>query len=142
RKVLQQDDMRLFRLTDLLLLSRTLDVDELWKLATSLNWRREVARAMRYLNRLFATDIHGGEDPVRERDLIATPDGLGPWPWAFEERIRRVDRAEWLSRALGAELGARTNWYSSLEGSKYPTNARAGESRTQDLSGMEIGAAR
>ncbi|HGW4639406.1 TPA: nucleotidyltransferase family protein [Acinetobacter baumannii] len=118
RKVLVQDDIRLFRLTDLILLIPHVNRSRALTLAKKLGWENELARAIGYL-RGIKEITEGWPYLYPEFDSIDTPFGVKNWPWSFNERIRRLDQDQWMARELGP-TGARSNWYTGSQGAKTP----------------------
>src|SRR5579862_4748324 len=119
RKVLQQDDLKLYRLRDLLELRPLVDDALVDELAHKLGWSASLERAHAYLDLLIGATECGVRERRRSNDSLATPSGPVRWPWPFLERLTRPDRAEWLSAMLG-DQGARTNWYTSAGGNRSP----------------------
>ncbi|WP_164714731.1 nucleotidyltransferase family protein [Burkholderia ambifaria] len=119
RKVLVQDDIRLFRLTDLILMLPLVDHAAVCVLAERLGWTAELWRALGYLSML--SDIPGEWSAASsESDLIETPVGMHKWPWPFDQRVLRLDRDRWMATLLGASTG-RSDWYTSSKGARFPT---------------------
>lgn len=117
RKIYHQDDIRLFRLVDILLLCNISDLRKSKQLAEVLNWTDELERTLYYIKEIFnlETEITPCYEIIKNE--ISTPVGNFKWPWAIRERVLRVDRAEWLSKEMGV-YGERSTWYTSKEGNK------------------------
>ena len=111
RKILFQDDIKISRLLDIVLLQQVSDVQRTQALAESLGWQDELVRAQTYASVLGA----GAESGAFAPEPIETPLGALRWPVGFDQLVRRVDRAEWLSAQLG-ERGSRDLWYSPEKG--------------------------
>lgn len=117
RKILNQDDLRLFRLVDVRRLMNLCGAARLHALADELGWITPVGRCLLYVHRLFG-GAEVGESWYRpEPAEVATPVGTFAWPWPIAERVRRVDRAEWLAGQM-APHGGRSAWYTSRGGSR------------------------
>jgi Uncharacterised nucleotidyltransferase len=120
RKVLNQDDLRIFRLVDVLRLAPLCDAARLHALAAELGWLEPLGRCLRYVHLLFG---RAAPDPAWYRPEpahLATPLGALAWPWPIAERIRRVDRAEWVAGEMGPR-GGRSDWYTAKGGAQGPS---------------------
>lgn len=111
RKILFQDDIKVSRLLDIVLLQKASDAQQTQALAEGLGWQDELVRAQAY-----ASVLGNPEQSVAfEPEPIETQLGALRWPVGFDQLVRRVDRAEWLSAQLG-ERGSRDLWYSPEKG--------------------------
>lgn len=119
RKILFQDDIKLGRLLDILLLEPVCDAEGVRAIAAELGWERELERSLSYLEAVRP----GARLPAQAPETVATAVGDFVWPFGFETLIKRIDRAEWLSARLG-DKGARDLWYSTEKGILHPVPAR------------------
>lgn len=121
RKVLVQDDIRLFRLVDLLLLAPVVKRNLTLDLAEQLGWMGELERVVSYL-RCFTNTLGDWPSATLSNENIQTPAGTFSWPWPFSERMLRLDRDSWLSKRMQQD-GRRSNWYSSANGALHTKEA-------------------
>lgn len=117
RKVLFQDDLKLIRLLDIVMLARHHDPQATRALAEHLGWQEELHLAQHYAQILQP----GGSALEFPAERLETALGPVTWPLGFHELIKRVDRAEWLSAQLG-DQGSRDLWYSTEKGILNPVN--------------------
>lgn len=121
RKALLQTELRIFWLIDIHLLISKVNMIEAMKLAEQMEWKIEFLRAIRYSHVLFKTNIPSNIKVTKGMELndIKTPFGTLTWPWSFSDRMKRMDRAEWISEQL-EEYGKRNDWYTAAEGDRRP----------------------
>jgi hypothetical protein len=120
RKILFQDDIKIGRLLDILLLERVCDEDGVRTIAAELDWLEELERTQRYLEPVRPDCPASAQLP----ETVATAVGDFVWPFGFESLLKRTDRAEWLSARMG-EGGARDLWYSPEKGILKPSTTSA-----------------
>ncbi|MFF2154419.1 nucleotidyltransferase family protein [Paenibacillus chitinolyticus] len=122
RKAFLQTELRLFWLIDIHLLLSKVNYTETVKLAEQMKWKTELLRGIWYSHILLNTNIPSNinVDEVVELNTLDTPNGIVTWPWNFVDRMKRVDRAEWLSEQLGKN-GKRNDWYTAADGDRVPT---------------------